>query len=305
MIIDTHVHLTVPGFAKGKFLMSNARAAAYLYNQVHGKNITPDQYIDSLKGKADPDCSKLLASMDEAGIEKSVIFGVDWAYGRTGEPRVSNREQNRFHAEMAQKHPDRFIALAALDPRRPDVLDQATEAIEKWGMKGFKLHPSAGFYPNDPICFPLYEKCAEWGAPIVFHSGGGEGNWVFGQPVYIATAAENFHEVKMVMAHAGMESWLQASQAAALLPNLYLDISVRGQWEFCRNPSRFYQWLRSLIDEATPWKVLFASDTPLPTSWIPNDRWVRAINDPQTDVPFAREELDIVLGRAAAAVFGL
>jgi len=302
MIIDTHVHLLVPGFVRGKFARANARAAAYIYNRVHNTNLTPSQYIDLLKERVDPDCSKLIETMDRAGIDKSVIFGVDWSYAVTGEPRVNNREQNRFHADMAKKWKGRFIALAALDPRRPDVIEQATEAIEEWGMRGFKLHPSAGFYPQDPVCFPLYEKCAEWGVPIVFHSGGGEVHWEYAQPMYIASAAERFPEVKMVMAHAGMESCPQALLAASMMPNVFLDISLR-QWDFRVNSDKFYQWLRNLIDWAGPEKLLFASDAPLPTFLLPQDEWVRVIKEPQTEVKFTSEEIDMILGKAAEAVF--
>ena len=304
MIIDTHVHCTVPGFARGKFLRENARTAAYLYNRVHKTNITPSDYIESMKAKVDPDCSKLLADMDNAGVDVSIIFGVDWAYGRTGEPRVTNREQNRFHAETAKKYPDRFVALAALDPRRPDCLDQAKEAIEEWGMKGFKLHPSAGWFPTDPVCYPLYEKISEWGLPIVFHSGGLEGNWVPGQPMYIATVAEQFPDINIIMAHAGLESWQQALAAAAMVPNVFLDISVH-QLTFSLRPKKFYAWLRELIDEAGPWKILFASDAPLPNNFVPLDAWVRAIKEPETEIPFSGEELDIVMGKAAQAVFDI
>jgi predicted TIM-barrel fold metal-dependent hydrolase len=257
-----------------------------------------------LKDRVDPDCRQLIQTMDKAGIDKSVIFGVDWAYAVTGEPRVSNREQNRTHAEMAKKWEGRLIALAALDPRRPDIIDQAKQCIEEWGMRGFKLHPSAGFYPNDPVCFPLYEKCGEWGVPIVFHSGGLEFHWEFGQPMYIASAAERFPEVKMVMAHAGTESWQQALLAATALGNIYLDISVR-QLDFRMNREKFYEWLRNLIDWAGPWKILFASDAPLPTFWLPQEEWVKAISQPQTNVPFTREELDIIMGKAAQAVFSI
>jgi hypothetical protein len=304
MIVDTHVHLIIPGFVKSKFILGNARMASNIYNRVHGTNITPSEYINLVKARVDPDCSKLIETMDKAGIDKSVVFGVDWAYAVTGEPRVSNREQNRIHADMAKKWEGRFVPLAALDPRRPDAMDQATEAIEEWGMKGFKLHPSAGFYPNDPICFPFYEKCADWGVPIVFHSGGIEFNWEYGQPIYIASAAEHFPEVKMVMAHAGLESWDQARLAATVLRNVYVDISIR-QLDYRVNPQAFYRWLRDFIDWATPWKVLFASDTPMPTFWCPEDEWVKAIKEPDTDIPFSKEELDIVMGKAAQAVFNI
>ena len=77
MIIDTHVHCTVPGFARGKFLRENERTAAYLHNRVHKTNITPSDYIESMKAKVDSDCSKLLADMDNAGVDVSIIFGVD------------------------------------------------------------------------------------------------------------------------------------------------------------------------------------------------------------------------------------
>ena len=304
MIIDTHVHLVIPGFVKSKFIIGNARMAAQIYNRLNNTSITPSQYVDLLKERVDPDCTKLIETMDKAGIDKSVIFGVDWAYAVTGEPRTNNREQNRIHADMAQKWNSRLIALAALDPRRPDILEQATEAIEEWGMKGFKLHPSAGFYPNDPVCFPLYEKCVDWGVPIVFHSGGLEFHWEFGQPMYIASAAERYPEVKMVMAHAGTESWQQALLAATALPNVYLDISVR-QLDYRVNSEKFYEWLRNLIDWAGPWKILFASDTPLPTFWVSQDEWVNAINNPDTRIPFSREELNIIMGKAALAVFNI
>jgi len=291
------------GFTRGKFLKANAAMAAYLYNRIHGTNISPDEHIASLKERVDPDGTQLLAIMDQAGVNKSVIFGVDWAYGRTGEPRISNKEQNRIHANLANKHPDRFIALAALDPRRPDALELAKEFIEDWNMTGFKLHPCAGFFPDDKAFYPFYKMCSDWKVPILFHSGGLEGNWVTAQPGHIATVAEHFPDIKVIMGHAGMESWQSAAAAAAFLPNVYLDISIIGQWRYCRNPEKFYRWLRDLIDEVGPWKVLFASDRPLPVSWISDVDWVKAVNEPQTDIPFSREELDIIMGRAAAAVF--
>jgi hypothetical protein len=205
---------------------------------------------------------------------------------------------------MAKKYPDRFVALAALDPRRPDFMEQATECVEDLDMKGFKLHPSAGFYPTDECCYPLYEKCTEWGLPIMFHSGGIEGDWVHAGPKYIATVAEHYPDVKMIMAHAGLESWRSALAAAEMVPNIYLDISIH-QFYYRLHPAKFYRWLRGLIDGAGPEKILFASDAPMPNSWVPLDEWVKAINEPEGDIEFSREELDIVMGKAAQAVFNL
>ncbi len=38
-------------------------------------------------------------------------------------------------------------------------------------QRGLKLHPTAGFYPDDPMCFPLYEKAQELGVTVLFHCG--------------------------------------------------------------------------------------------------------------------------------------
>jgi hypothetical protein len=304
MIIDAHVHLTRPGFVRSRFLASNARMAASLYNRVHKTSITPDDYIRMVRERVDPDGTGQIAAMDQAGVDRAVIFQVDWAYGVTGEPRTSNREQNRLLADYARQHPGRFIPLCALDPRRPDAMEQATEAIEVWGMKGFKLMPSAGFRPNDRLCYPLYERCATWGVPIVFHSGGLEFNWELSAPSLIATAAEEFPGVKMVMAHAGLESWEQCRLACAALPNCYMDLSIR-QFDYRINPQKFYGWLRDMIDWTGPEKILFATDAPLPTFYLPTREWIDVFRNPRTDIPFTTEEMETILGKAAQAVFGV
>lgn len=302
MIIDTHVHLTRPGFVRSRFLGNNSRMAASLYNRVHKTSIKPEDYIAMVRERVDPDGTKQLKFMDEVGVDKAVIFQVDWAYGVTGEPRMSNRDQNKLLADYSKQHPGRFIPLCAIDPRRPDVLEQATEAIEDWGMKGFKLMPSAGFKPSDRLCYPLYEKCADWGVPIVFHSGGLEFNWELSSPNFIATAAEDFPDVKMVMAHAGLESWEQCRLACAALPNCYMDLSIR-QFDYQINPRKFYDWLRDMIDWCGAEKILFASDAPLPTFYLPTKDWIEVFRNPQTDIKFTKEEMDLILGKAAQAVF--
>jgi len=81
-----------------------------------------------------------------------------------------------------------------------------------------------------------------------------------------------------------------------------LDISLR-QWDYRVNSEKFYEWLRNLIDWAGPWKVLFASDYPLPSFWVPQHEWVNAIKKPDTRIPFTPEELEIIMGKAAQTVF--
>jgi predicted TIM-barrel fold metal-dependent hydrolase len=183
-------------------------------------------------------------------------------------------------------------------------MEQFKEAIEEWGMKGLSLYPAAGFYPDNEVCFPFYEKCAEWKLPVVLGSGGGEAHWQHSQPMYIASAAQRYPEVTFLMAHCGLESWEQAQLAARLLNNVYVDISMR-QWQLKMRPQRFYNWLRDMIDETGVWKIMWASDWPSQENIVSRADWLKAFQQPDTDVEFTSEEMDIMLGKAAQAVFGI
>jgi predicted TIM-barrel fold metal-dependent hydrolase len=305
MIIDAEVHLVGSGWVRGKYVMAAARAESAKFNLAHKKNVTPEEYLNTyMRPFVDPHCDKMVEDMDQSGIDMAVIWNVDWAFAHTGEPRVTNREQNKIFAENANRHPGRFWPLFAIDPRRPDVMEQFKEAIEEWGMKGLSLYPAAGFYPDNEVCFPLYEKCADLKMPVVLGSGGGEAHWQHSQPMYIASAAERYPEVTFVMAHCGLESWEQAQLAARLLNNVYVDISMR-QWQFHMRQQRFYNWLRDMIDEAGVWKIMWASDWPSQENIVSRANWLKAFQEPDTDIEFTSEEMDIMLGKAAQAVFGI
>lgn len=77
----------------------------------------------------DPEGDHMVEEMDKAGVDKTVIFAVDWGLV-TGEPKVSIKEQNKAHADAAKKHPGRFISLAGINPCRGDALRQVEECIQ-------------------------------------------------------------------------------------------------------------------------------------------------------------------------------
>ena len=54
--------------------------------------------------------------MDEAGIDKTVILGLDYEYLFKG--KISYKEYNDYVANILKEYPDRFIGFAGIDPRR-------------------------------------------------------------------------------------------------------------------------------------------------------------------------------------------
>lgn len=310
MIIDPQVRLCGRGWVARSYLQQKGAGGSpdtglqATYNKRCGTNYNSKEfhekvmrpYVDILDATGD----NLVKWLDEAGVDKCIVYGVDWAYAVTGEPRVTNREQNKIHADAAKRHPDRIIAFAALDPRRPDVIAQFTEAVEDWGVKGLKLHPGAGFRVDDPVCFPIVDKCAEYGLPIYIHTGMQPTSC----PTNVAKLAALYPQVTMIMSHAGMPWTERAIGAVMGHTNVYTGVELH-QRDYVWDPQGFYKWLRHLIDACTPWKVLFSSDAPDGDTMLPEKEWVDVFRNPKTDIKFTKEEMDIVLGKAAQKVFDI
>jgi predicted TIM-barrel fold metal-dependent hydrolase len=308
MIIDAHMHLSGTGWVRGKYLRFVWKMYITEYNRVHKTNKTPDDFKDMLTAMkpsvVDPEGDGVIELLDKAGVDKAVIFPVDWE-AITGPPKVPYRDQNKAHADAAKKHKGRFIPICGLDPRRGNAMDLAKEAIEDWGMKGFYFMPATGFKPDDPVCFPIYEKCLEWKVPVIIHCGKEIAHWDYNHPTQrTANVALMYPELKVVLGHAGTRIYRNEAIEACLIPNLYMDFSeYQGFWRL--QPNYFYQWMRDAIDACGPEKVMFGSGFPNPNVLTPEAEWVQAIKEPQTDIEFTKEELDMVLGGSAAEVFDI
>lgn len=173
-------------------------------------------------------------------------------------------------------------------------------------MKGFKLHAGVGYMPDDPVCYWVYEKAAAWKIPVMVHTGGvpsGVLRWENSRPSHFAIAAARYPEADFIFAHCGdVGWWREAIQAAAWLNNVYVDVSY-WQKPYKRLPkARFYQWLRDIIDIAGADKILFATDAPYPNLICPLKEWVEAFKEPETDIAFTQEEIELILGGAATKV---
>jgi predicted TIM-barrel fold metal-dependent hydrolase len=88
-------------------------------------------------------------------------------------------------------------------------------------MKGLKLHAGVGYMPDDPVCYWVYEKAAQYNIPIMAHTGGAPSvalRWENSRPAYFASAAARYPEVDFIFAHCGdVGWWREVIQAAARL----------------------------------------------------------------------------------------
>lgn len=305
MIIDTHTHLMNPDVTPQPFWDSWVEMSALIANRPleRVKRRLPEFW--DLSGEV------IVQEMDKAGIDKSIIAVVDWGLGRhLGEPKMGIEEINKLYADVAKKFPDRLIAFAGIDPRRKGAAKSIETFVTEWGMKGIKLHPAMGFYPNDKICYPIYEKAAELKLPILFHTGDDPRPvyFKFAQPIYLQEVAVDFPDIPIILGHAGGCWQNEAMAICTNHTNVYLDLAL-WQTKLLR-PLEFYRALRTMLNSVSWQRVLFGSDFPMLKLLVSQERWVKAFTEiPESvreqGIEFTKDEIDGILGGNATNILKL
>ena len=204
-----------------------------------------------------------LKVMDDVGVEKMVILGKD--YGKLGDRLQSNLPDEEV-ANFVKAHPDRFIGFTAAHPDREERenLERIERAVNDLGLKGIKINPHSGFYPNDERLYPVYEKATELGIPVMFHSGvksPTEGTRIkYCQPIYLDDVAVDFPEMTLIIAHAGYP-WIEETiQVGIYAGNVFVDISTLNQIEGALGYEIVLPTLRKLTSSLGAQRILFGSD---------------------------------------------
>ena len=138
----------------------------------------------------------------------------------------------------------RFRFLANVNPYLHDPPLAELERQVGLGAVGLKLHPvHARFSPNEAALWPLYDRCAEAGLPVVFHCGtsiyAGAVNR-FADPGLIDEVAGAFPDLKIVLAHGGRGWWYEAAGFITLMrPRVWIELSGLPPKSLPRYYSRF------------------------------------------------------------------
>ena len=104
---------------------------------------------------------QMIAAMDAAGVEKSVLVQASTCYGH----------DNSYVADAVAAHPDRFSGVFSADVLAPD----ATQRMRHWmgkGLTGMRLFTTGSTMPDqadwldDPRCFPAWELAQNAKLPV-------------------------------------------------------------------------------------------------------------------------------------------
>lgn len=242
MIIDFHTHAFPDAVAE--------------------KAIPALEEIGKIKAHTRATVSSLLASMDEAGIDRSVICSI-----------ATRPEQFQTILDWSQEiRSDRLIPLPSVHPADPDCVEQI-HTIHALGFAGIKMHPYyQNFSLDEERMQPLYETLSETGLLFVPHCGYDIGfpNTRCADPAKVLELQQTFPDLRLVATHFG--GWKLWDEVEELLigKEIFMEISFALQYLPVEQVTR-------MLNNHPPEYLFFGSDSP----WANQTHCIRQLENLQ------------------------
>ncbi len=255
MIIDSHTHI-FPDRVAGKALYK-------VISNMNGR----------LRAFTDGTMEGLLASMDEAGIDKSVVL-----------PVATSPGQGRGILQWIQKiHPSpRLVFFGSLHPDDTDYRDQLREMAD-FGLQGLKFHPGYQNFPVDSkAARAVYEEALKHDMVLYFHSG-----YDPSLPGCDHSSVERFSALlrdfsgsRIVLAHGG--GYGEWDKVLDLLGDKKCYFDIAFVLESMKRSEKAMELYRQNED-----RFLFGTDSP----WRSQKKYVDLIRDSKNLSPRQKEKL--------------
>ncbi len=200
----------------------------------------------NVEAPLDGKVSSLLRSMDETGIDISVVASI------ATKPKQFEPILN-WSKEIAS---DRLIPFPSVHPGDSDAVAHV-RAVREAGFKGVKLHPYYQRFDLDEArVFPIYEALLDCGLILLCHTGFDK---AFprdrkADPVRIARVRDRFPDLLLVTSHVGAwQDWEEVRRCLLGKP-VYMDLSYSLQ--FMGNGARDF-----LVEHPDDY-LIFGTDSP-------------------------------------------
>lgn len=270
VIIDCHTHIFPDEMRKNReALCEKDEGFSSIYKNSKAK----------MAGSED-----LIASMDESGVERSIICGFSW-----------NRSDlcalhNEYLLESASRHPHRLIVFVSLPFADPDWSGEELEQAVKAGAKGVgeTAFYHRGMTSQDIASMkPILSLMEKKEIPLLLHTNETLGHPYPGKGM---TPPERFYELilsfphlPILLAHwgGGLPFFELMPEVAKAMANVYYDTAA--------SPFLYSKKIYAIVCKIVgPEKILFGTDFPL----IPPQRYFQELKGSG----LTKEEQDKILG---------
>jgi predicted TIM-barrel fold metal-dependent hydrolase len=244
MIIDFHTHVFPPEIQKDRSkYIERDLCFALLYSDPKAKIATADE---------------LIASMDEAGVDISVILNIGWT------THELCRETNDYIIESVARYPRRLVGFGAVLPQSP----QATAEIErcaKAGLRGVgEMRPEIQLFDltDEVTMAPFVAALKRHKLILLTHASEPVGHNYPGKgaitPALLYPFITRFPELTIVCAHwgGGLPFYALMPEVKKAMANVSFDTAASP---FLYTPEVYNQVIPLVGAE----RILFGSDYPL------------------------------------------
>ncbi|MEK4069177.1 amidohydrolase family protein [Peribacillus sp. FSL R5-0717] len=158
--------------------------------------------------------------------------------------KIFTKPDNDIVATAIDRFPDRFLGWVAVNPMIHVSVEEVELYLNKPGFIGVKAHPFMHEY-NIKALDPVAAMCETKGIPMIIH--------LSSEPDSYKYLPENYPELKLIYAHAGLPFWKKLWNYVKNQPNVFVDTSSDYL-----NPSI----VKNAVDSLGYRKVLYGCDGP-------------------------------------------
>ncbi len=247
VIIDFHTHVFPPQIKKNRRKYTDSDSCfAILYSSPDAKLTTADE---------------LIASMDEAGIDISVILNIGWT---THELCV---ETNDYILESITRYPKRLIGFCTVQPQSLTAALDEIERCAKGGIRGIgEMRPDMQLLDlrDEEVMEPFIEAVTRHNLVLLTHASEPVGHEYQGKggitPDILYPFITSFPNLTLVCAHwgGGLPFYALMPEVKQAMSNVFFDTAASP---FLYTPQVYNQVIQLVGAD----KILFGSDYPLLT----------------------------------------
>ena len=245
MIIDFHTHIFPPQIKKNrsKYIDSDS-CFAILYSSPEAKLATADE---------------LIASMDEEGIDISVIANYGWT---THELCV---ETNDYILESIARYPKRLIGFCTVQPQSLQAALDEIERCVRGGIRGVgEMRPDMQLLDlgDEEVMDPFVEVITKHNLVLLTHASEPVGHQYPGKgavtPELLYPFITSYPDLTLVCAHwgGGLPFYALMPEVKKAMSNVFFDTAASP---FLYSPQIYNQAIQLVGAD----KILFGSDYPL------------------------------------------
>jgi len=245
MIIDFHTHVFPPQIKKNRNkYIERDPCFAILYSNLDSKMATAEE---------------LIASMDEAGVDISVILNIGWT---THELCV---ETNDYIIDSVSRYPQRLVGFCAVQPQSPKAAVAEIERCAQAGIRGVgEMRPDMQLFDlgDELVMEPIVEVLRKHQLVLLTHVSEPVGHNYPGKggitPDILYPFITSFPDLTLVCAHwgGGLPFYALMPEVKKAISNVYFDTAASP---FLYTPEVYNQVIQLVGAD----KILFGSDYPL------------------------------------------